>query len=215
MAYFSVLSRDLKLELLQHFWITEINILSSKLGDFKLFRNDELFWREIYRTHFENISTFRELCLNKSQLIQDRYDSRLHGCYSILDSCLSLCMSKSIPYHIDLTNCMMVIRPFPGEDRSYVSPIPLMELATKNEIAMIKYLYDTNHLGKSTFLNCMYSHPAVFKYFVPSIVPLTTHDIFTVKELIDNTRRIGGHNLSPSDHERLREVESYLLSLYA
>jgi hypothetical protein len=124
-------------------------------------------------------------------------------------------MDKSIPYHIDLTNNLMPNnRLLPGEDRSNISYTPIMELAAKNDTAMIKYLYDNNYLGKYVLLNSIYSYPAVFKYFVPSIIPLAVDDILMINGLIHHSRHIGGHNLSSADHEKFREVEFYLLSLH-
>lgn len=205
MTYFSVLSRDLKLELLQHFWITEINILSSELDEFKLFVNDELFWREIYRTHIASNFSYKNLCLTRSDAILNSYLYK--DSYTKIDCCLVVGAQNALPYCFDQTNNI-------AEGSSAYITCGYYEfmrrLVEEKDINTITYLYKNKYIISNHMIGGLIRSSSLFKYFVPSIIGA---DKTFVGKCLNEVDMYLCHSIDKQFRKELKEIRRYLKTL--
>jgi hypothetical protein len=210
MTYFSILSLDLKSELLQYFWLNDIDELSKQLTDFQQLRHNELFWREIYKTHIDKDFSYRDICLKKCYAILKTRLTKESGIFNrtMLDSCIYHSANNSLVYCIDKTNnsiCENIIRP----DR-YVSSKGLRKLVANEDTSTLHYLYNKGYISEDDIAEVTLSNLTLFKHFVPSIIKINKGHYLG---LFANIYLVHPNIISNSKlYDKYKEVEQYLLS---
>ena len=185
-CYFSRIPSDLKMELLLHFWITEIDQLTRQIGELNYLQTDEVFWNTVYWTHLKDDTReqicrenqmelpAKKICLPSKRLtclaIIDDFHENSHifpTCGNILIYMISYNYLRAIPFILDSTN--QLNKPYKYstnfntmELEVEVLPISLEHIMKLREFGWVKYLVDNKALSfayeNASFLEIVVSH---------------------------------------------------------